>query len=108
MSTTETEKLNRQARLVARLTERRLTEFAKMRAAMGAQLQAARNAVGLTQKELADKAGIHSVALSVLERGIHFPRPRTLARLEAALWQARRERRMELRRFSGLSVPKAG
>ncbi len=40
---------------------------------------------GLTQEELAERAGIHRVSLAELERSRRQPRPRTLKRLTDVL-----------------------
>jgi non-specific serine/threonine protein kinase len=55
-------------------------------ASFGAQLQRARQAAGLTQEELAERARLSARAVSDLERGVkRAPRPDTLRRLAAAL-----------------------
>lgn len=40
---------------------------------------------GMKQAELAEKAGISSVLVSLYERGVHFPRKDTLVALAKAL-----------------------
>jgi transcriptional regulator with XRE-family HTH domain len=51
----------------------------------GANLRRLRTAAGLTQMELADRAGINFTAVSRLERGDRDPRLSTVARVARAL-----------------------
>jgi transcriptional regulator with XRE-family HTH domain len=51
----------------------------------GRNLRAAREAKGWTQEELAEKAGLASVQISRVERGVREVRLTTLLRLTAAL-----------------------
>jgi transcriptional regulator with XRE-family HTH domain len=60
---------------------------------LGPLVRDLRRAAGLTQEELAARAGLSTRAISDLERGInHTPRPTTLQLLVAALGLAGRER----------------
>ena len=55
-------------------------------APFGARLRAAREAAGLTQEELAERAGSRPNAVGALERGEHrHPYPATVRALAAAL-----------------------
>ncbi len=47
-------------------------------------VQAARRRAGLSQVELANRAGLHPATISLLERGTHVS-PETAARVAAAL-----------------------
>ncbi|NUS24860.1 MAG: helix-turn-helix transcriptional regulator [Streptomyces sp.] len=55
------------------------------RAAFGIRLRAARHQAGLTQEEVAERAGIDRPAYSELERGLRDARLSTLLRIEIAL-----------------------
>lgn len=55
------------------------------RAAFGIRLRAARDQAGLTQEEVAERAGIDRPAYSELERGLRDARLSTLLRIEIAL-----------------------
>jgi putative transcriptional regulator len=51
----------------------------------GEKLRQARAAAGLTQKELADRAGIQRETVNHAENGKHLPGSETLARIAKAL-----------------------
>ncbi len=51
----------------------------------GELLRRARLDAGLTQEELAERAGVSARGLAYLERGVHRPHPETVRRLAAAL-----------------------
>ena len=51
----------------------------------GEQLQKVRVSVGISQEELADRAGIHASYVSQLERGIKSPTLGVMTRLATAL-----------------------
>lgn len=55
------------------------------RAAFGERLRTARQTAGLTQEELAERAGIDRPAVSEIERGLRDARLSTLLRIESAL-----------------------
>ncbi|MEV7394367.1 helix-turn-helix transcriptional regulator [Streptomyces sp. NPDC091215] len=55
------------------------------RADFGERLRAARQTAGLTQEELAERAGIDRPAYSEIERGLRDARLSTLLRIESAL-----------------------
>ena len=57
-------------------------------AAIARNLVSRREAVGLTQRELADAAGIRAEVLDRAERGVAVPSVRTLTKIEAALVRA--------------------
>ena len=60
--------------------------MAAERSDFGAALRSGRLAAGLSQKELAERAGLSARGIQDLERGARrFPRPETLRRLRAAL-----------------------
>ena len=52
---------------------------------LGAAIAARRRAVGLSQKQLAERIGIHEVTLSEWERGLRAPNASKLARVAHAL-----------------------
>jgi len=52
---------------------------------LGAELRTAREAAGLTQEELASRAGVHRTYISFLERDIKSPTLNVLFRICAAL-----------------------
>lgn len=52
---------------------------------VGEQLRAARRAAGITQKQLADRSGLHQPTVSAIERGLLNPQAETVARLKQAL-----------------------
>lgn len=54
-------------------------------AQFGRRLRACRIRTYVTQEELAERAGLHRTAISLLERGARMPRVDTLLRLAAAL-----------------------
>jgi len=61
--------------------------------AFGAQLRWLREAAGLTQEELAERAGLTAAGVSALERGHRRrPYPHTVRVLSAALAGSRRRR----------------
>jgi DNA-binding XRE family transcriptional regulator len=64
--------------LCVRCVERRATTFAE-------RLRALRVDMGLTAKELAKRAGLSEATVTLTERGLHNPRPRTIAKLVAVL-----------------------
>ena len=53
--------------------------------AFGNRLRSLRNKAGLSQEEIADKAGIHVTYLSGVERGLRNPSIRNVRRLALAL-----------------------
>src|SRR5690348_7989761 len=60
---------------------------------LGQLVRELRRAAGLTQEELAARAGLSTRAISDLERGVnHTPRPTTVQLLVAALGLSDRER----------------
>jgi XRE family transcriptional regulator, regulator of sulfur utilization len=59
--------------------------------ALGLQFQDARNALGWSQRELAERSGVRQADISRIERGAGNPTEATLHRLAEAL-----ERRLEL------------
>ena len=61
------------------------------RAALARKIIQERTALGLTQQELAKKAGIRQETLSRLESGKHSPTLRTVDKIDAALQTARRQ-----------------
>ncbi|MFF7949157.1 helix-turn-helix domain-containing protein [Streptomyces griseorubiginosus] len=60
-------------------------ELLVRRVAFGSRLRAARDRAGLTQEELAERAGIDRPAYSEIERGLRDARLSTLLRIETAL-----------------------
>ncbi|MDA1053046.1 MAG: helix-turn-helix domain-containing protein [Planctomycetota bacterium] len=52
-----------------------------------------RKSLGLSQTELADLAGLRQETISRLESGKHTAAPRTIDRIDAALKQARKQRK---------------
>jgi predicted ATPase/DNA-binding XRE family transcriptional regulator len=76
----------------------------RTRHSFGVQLRRARSVAGLTQEELAERAGLTPNAISALERGEHrHPYPATVRALAAAL-----ELTAEERAALAASVPKRG
>jgi transcriptional regulator with XRE-family HTH domain len=61
------------------------TQLAERRLAFGDRLRAARRQAGLTQEQLAQRAGLDRSAYSELERGLRDARLSTLLRIESAL-----------------------
>ena len=59
--------------------------------ALGLQFQDARNAIGLSQRELAERSGVRQADISRIERGTGNPTEATLQRLAEAL-----DRRLQL------------
>lgn len=55
------------------------------KAIVGRNIKAAREAAGLTQEELADRAGMHTMEISRYERGVRDLRMSTVARLADGL-----------------------
>lgn len=53
--------------------------------AFGAELRARRKALGKTQADIAEKAGVHAVTVSLIERGKRQPSLGVSFRLSAAL-----------------------
>lgn len=53
--------------------------------AIGDQLRAARERLGMSQEELADRAGVDRTYVSILERGLKSPTLETFERVCAAL-----------------------
>lgn len=60
-------------------------QLRQLRAAFGVRLRAAREKAGLTQEDLAERAGIDRPAYSEIERGLRDARLSTLLRIETAL-----------------------
>lgn len=60
-------------------------ELHSLRLAFGDRLRAARREAGLTQEQLAERAGIDRAAVSEIERGQRDARLSTLLRIESAL-----------------------
>src|SRR3954462_7351745 len=52
---------------------------------LGEAISARRRAVGLSQKQLAEKVGVHEVTLSEWERGLRLPNATKLARVAREL-----------------------
>lgn len=61
------------------------TQLDERRQAFGDRLRTARRDAGLTQEQLAERAGIDRAAYSELERGQRDARLSTLLRIESAL-----------------------
>lgn len=61
------------------------SQLAQRRQAFGERLRAARRAAGLTQEQLAQRAGLDRPAYSEIERGQRDARLTTLLRIESAL-----------------------
>lgn len=59
--------------------------------AFGKHVRSLRNKTGLTQEEIADRAGIHVTYLSGIERGFRNPSARNIRRLAKALGVPTRE-----------------
>ena len=59
--------------------------------AFGSHLRSLRRQAGLSQEEIADKAGIHVTYLSGVERGLRNPSIRNVRRLAQALGIPTRE-----------------
>lgn len=59
--------------------------------ALGLQFQDARNALGLSQREVAERSGVRQADISRIERGTGNPTEATLQRLAEAL-----DRRLQL------------
>lgn len=57
--------------------------------AFGTALRARRNALGISQEELAFRSGVHRTFVSELERGVKNPSLTTIARLALALGSTR-------------------
>jgi tetratricopeptide (TPR) repeat protein len=71
--------------------------------ALGRALRRHRRALGLTQAELAERAGISADSVSHIERGVpHLPRPETLALLIEALHLSPEERAAFIALATGL------
>ena len=64
---------------------------ARVAATFGAELRARRLAAGLTQAVVAERAGVHAVTVSLLERGKRQPSLGVAFRLSTALGLARTE-----------------
>ncbi|MFD4788784.1 helix-turn-helix domain-containing protein [Streptomyces sp. NPDC058459] len=60
-------------------------EIASRRLAFGDRLRTARRAAGLTQNQLAERAGLDRAQISEIERGCRDARLSTLVRIEGAL-----------------------
>jgi transcriptional regulator with XRE-family HTH domain len=60
-------------------------QLTAQRQAFGERLRAARREAGLTQEQLAERAGIDRAAVSEIERGLRDARLSTLLRIESVL-----------------------
>src|SRR5688572_11756076 len=69
-------------------TARNVDALAFADATIAASIVRDRQAVGLTQRELAERAGIRVEVLNRAERGVVVPSVRTLSKLEFALMDA--------------------
>ena len=70
----------------------------------GALITARRKALGLTQKELAERLTVSDKAVSKWETGAGYPEVTMLPLLAALFWAAARNRRKRLERFGHLDV----
>jgi transcriptional regulator with XRE-family HTH domain len=57
----------------------------KIREQLGLNLRALRDRAGLSQEELGEMCGLDRTEISLLERGLRFPRLDTLVKLARAL-----------------------
>ena len=55
------------------------------KAAIGAKLRAVREKLGMSQEEVAERAGVDRTYISILERGLKSPTLDTMERICAAL-----------------------
>ena len=55
------------------------------KAAIGAKLRAAREKLGLSQEDVAERAGVDRTYISILERGLKSPTLETMEKICAAL-----------------------
>lgn len=65
--------------------DRTALEIVPAEQTIGNLLRAMRTARGWSQRTLAAAAGLHQDSVTKLERGLHLPKPKTVAALEAAL-----------------------
>lgn len=66
-----------------------MTEFLRQR--LGKNLSSARNAVGISQEELAERASLHRTIVGELERGARVPQLDTFLKLAAGLGSSPQE-----------------